>query len=84
MERLSKVLEHLDDVSVVQLYSNIVYEIINMCDIKWMKDFYSESPNWLMNWNIQNKRKTIEWCDKTIEEKKRYLDDELEDYFNIL
>lgn len=84
MERISKVLEHLDDVSVVQVYSNIIYEIINMCDIKWMKEFYSESPNWLMNWNIQNKRKTIEWCDKTDIEKKRELDQELEDYFNIL
>ena len=84
MERISKVLEHLDDVSVVQLYSNIVYEIINMCDIKWMKEFYSESPNWLMNWNIQNKRQTIEWCDKTDIEKKHELDQELEDYFNIL
>ena len=49
-----------------------------------MKEFYSESPNWLMNWNIQGKRQTIEWCDKTPEEKKEYLDRELEDYFNIL
>lgn len=84
MERISKVLEHLDDISVVQLYSNIVYDIINMCDIKWMKEFYSESPNWLMNWNIQNKRRTIEWCEKTEFEKKLKLDRELEDYFNIL
>ena len=53
MNRISKVLEHLDDVSVVQIYSNIIYEIINNCNIKWLKEFYSESPNWLMNWNIQ-------------------------------
>ena len=84
MERISKVLEHLDDISVVQVYSNIVYEIINLTEAKWLKEFYSESPNWLMNWNIQNKRRTIEWCDKTLDEKKRYLDEELEDYFNIL
>ncbi len=84
MERISKVLEHLDDISVVQVYSNIVYEIINLTESKWLKEFYSESPNWLLNWNIKNKRRTIEWCDKTIEEKKRHLDDELEDYFNIL
>ena len=49
-----------------------------------MKEFYSESPNWLMNWNIQNKRRTIEWCEKTDFEKKYELDRELEDYFNIL
>ena len=84
MERISKVLEHLDDVSVVQVYSNIIYELINNCNIKWMKEFYSESPNWLMNWNIQNKRRTIEWCEKTDFEKKCKLDHELEDYFNIL
>ena len=84
MERISKVLEHLDDISVVQVYSNIVYEIINLTESKWLKEFYSESPNWLMNWNIQNKRRTIEWCDKTDLEKKRHLDHELDDYFNIL
>ena len=84
MERIAKVLEHLDDISVVQVYSNIVYEIINIAESKWLKEFYSESPNWLLNWNIQNKRKTIEWCDKTLKEKKQHLDQELEDYFNIL
>ena len=84
MDRLAKVLNQLDDVSVVQVYSNIVYEIINNCNINWLKEFYSESPNWLMNWNIQGKRQTIEWCDKTPEEKKEYLDRELDDYFNIL
>ena len=46
MNRIAKVLDHLDDVSVVQIYSNIVYEIINNCNINWLKEFYSESPNY--------------------------------------
>ena len=91
MNRLKKVLEHIendsidlenvDDVSIVQIYSNIVYEKINSCTIYWLKEFYQESSNWLMNWNIDNKRRTILWDDMNDEDKKNHLDEDLDDYF---
>ena len=77
MERLDKILSHIDDITAVQLYSNIVYDTIQLCDIHWLKEFYQESPNWLMNWNIKNKKKTIEWTEMSDDEKKEYLDEDL-------
>ena len=74
-------LENIDDVSIVQIYSNIIYEKINNCNIYWLKQFYQESGNWLMNWNIDNKRRTILWDDMNDEDKKNHLDEDLDDYF---
>ena len=92
MNRLQKVLEHIendsidlenvDDVSIVQIYSNVIYEKIQSCTIHWLREFYQESGNWLMNWNIDNKRNTIEWNDLNDTDKKYKLDKELNEYFN--
>ena len=92
MNRLRNILEHIendsidleniDDVSIVQIYSNIIYEKINNCNIYWLKQFYQESGNWLMNWNIDNKRRTILWDDMNDENKKKYLDNELDNFFS--
>ena len=92
MNRLQKVLKHIendsidlenvDDVSIVQIYSNVIYEKIQCCTIHWLREFYQESGNWLMNWNIDNKRNTIEWNDMNDTDKKYKLDKELNEYFN--
>ena len=92
MNRLQKVLKHIendsidlenvDDVSIVQIYSNVIYEKIQYCTIHWLREFYQESGNWLMNWNIDNKRNTIEWNDLNDTNKKYKLDKELNEYFN--
>ena len=92
MNRIKKILEHIendtidleniDDVSIVQIYSNIIYEKINNCTINWLKEFYQESGNWLMNWNIDNKRNTILWNDMNDIDKKNLLDKEIENHFN--
>ena len=92
MNRIRKVLEHIendtidleniDDVSIVQIYSNIIYEKINNCTINWLKEFYQESGNWLMNWNIDKKRDTILWNDMNDIDKKNLLDKEIENHFN--
>ena len=92
MNRIRKVLEHIendtidleniDDVSIVQIYSNIIYEKINNCTIHWLKEFYQESGNWLMNWNIDKKRDTILWNDMNDIDKKKLLDKEIENHFN--
>ena len=34
-----------------------------------------------MNWNIDNKRRTILWDDMNDEDKKKQLDEDLDDYF---
>jgi len=81
MERLDKILSHIDDITAIQLYSTIVYDTIQLCDIHWLKEFYQESPNWLMNWNIKNKKKTIEWAELSDDEKREYLDEDLRQYY---
>ena len=92
MNRIRKVLEHIendtidleniDDVSIVQIYSNIIYEKISNCHINWLKEYYQESGNWLMNWNIDNKRNTILWNDMNDIDKKKLLDKEIENHFD--
>ena len=82
MERLDNILSHIDDITAVQIYSNIVYDTIHSCDIHWLKEFYQESPNWLMNWNICNKKKTLQWADMSDDEKKEYLLKDLDNYFS--
>ena len=94
MNRIKKVLEHIendsidlenvDDVSIVQIYSSIVYEKINSCTIYWLKEFYQESSNWLMNWNIDNKRRTILWDDMNDEDKKKQLDEDLDNFYQCV
>ena len=94
MNRIIKVLEHIendsidlenvDDVSIVQIYSNIVYEKINNSTINWLKEFYQESSNWLMNWNIDNKRRTILWDDMNDEDKKKQLDEDLDNCYKCV
>ena len=94
MNRIKKVLEHIendsidfenvDDVSIVQIYSNIVYEKINNCNINWLREFYQESGNWLMNWNIDNKRRTILWDDMNDEDKKKQLDEDLDNCYKCV
>ena len=94
MNRIKKVLEHIendsidlenvDDVSIVQIYSNIVYEKINNCTIHWLREFYQESGNWLMNWNIDNKRRTILWDDMNDEDKKKQLDEDLDNFYQCV
>ena len=94
MNRIKKVLEHIendsidlgniDDVSIVQIYSNIVYEKINNCTINWLKEIYQESGNWLMNWNIDNKRKTILWDYMNDEDKRKRLDEDLDNFYQCV
>ena len=92
MNRIRKVFEHIendtidleniDDVSIVQIYSNIIYEKISNSNVNWLKEFYQESGNWLMNWNIDNKRNTILWNDMNDIDKKKILDKEIENHFD--
>jgi len=82
MDRLTKLLSHLDDITAVQVYSGVIYEIIHDCDILWLKEFYQESPNWLMNWNINNKKNTIAWSELSDNDKNKYLDNEIDNYFS--
>ena len=54
----------------------------NPCTKSELKEFYQESPNWLMNWGINTKKKTIEWTRMSNEEKIEYLNNDLDIYFN--
>jgi len=35
-----------------------------------------------MNWNIKNKKKTIEWTEMSDDEKREYLDEDLRQYYS--
>ena len=43
----------------------------------WMNDFYNESPNWIINNSIDNKKRTISWLKLNDNEKKKLLDNDL-------
>ena len=46
----------------------------------FLKDHYSESPDWKINNNINSMINTLIWMTYSDEEKKEILDEELEDY----
>ena len=46
----------------------------------FMKDHYSESPDWKTNNNHNNMINTLIWMTYSENEKKNILDDELEEY----
>ena len=62
-------------------YINII-KIINKENRRYMKDFYTESPNWLENLEVKYINKTLKWINKSNTDKKRILDNELDEYFS--
>lgn len=87
MDRLSKIIDHLtidnhsdDNKYVVEILYNHYKQFMNS-NIEWMNDFYEESPNWIINDNINNMSSTIKWIILNDSEKKETLDDELLSYF---
>ena len=46
----------------------------------FLKEHYSESPDWKINNNINSMINTLIWMTYSDEEKKEILDEELEDY----
>ena len=56
-------------------------KLINNINIPlFLKEHYSESPDWKNNNNINNMINTLIWMTYSDEEKKNLLDEELEDY----
>ena len=48
----------------------------------FMREFYSESPSWFLNQDIQDMKATIQWSSLHENEKLEHLNDDLSDYFN--
>jgi hypothetical protein len=57
--------------------------LMNSIDEKngFLKEFYEESPNFFLNTNLEQINKTLEWMEKTEKDKKKWLDDDLDNYY---
>ena len=64
-------------------YYQRVSQLINNEPLQYMKEHYSESPNWMINKEINNIVDTFVWLTYSEKEKKEKLDDELNDYMKL-
>ena len=62
----------------IYIYNNYLNsEDISLC----MREFYSESPSWFMNHDIEDMKNTIHWSTMDHHQKSKLLDDDLDEYF---
>tara|TARA_B100000575_G_C22904739_1_gene525711 strand:+ start:582 stop:800 length:219 start_codon:yes stop_codon:yes gene_type:complete len=65
-----------------QKYQQRIYQILDNDNIDlYLREHYSESPNWYTNDNIKDIIESILWMTYTDEEKTEILNNELNDYF---
>ena len=61
------------------IYENKMKSLIG--DKIYMNEFYNESPNFYKNTNFYTMFLTFDWLSKNNDEKIKYLDNDLDDYF---
>lgn len=65
-----------------QQYKLRIMEVLNNQDSSLIeREFYSESPNWYTNNNLNNIINTLVWLSYDDKTKKKILDNELDEYF---
>lgn len=63
-------------------YKNKMLEILDNQELSLVeREFYSESPNWYTNQDINSMIDTLLWLTMTDKQKINILDNELEEYF---
>jgi hypothetical protein len=69
--------------NALQEYRTYIYmNYLNKEEIPlFMREFYSDSPSWFLNRDIQDMKDTIQWSSRDDNEKREFLDDDLDDYF---
>ena len=82
MERIKKILLHLENTNNLSLYYYMLENLLSNNENNWIRDFYEESPNWGMNIDLINITKTIQWASLDDNNKKEILDKDIESYFN--
>ena len=63
-------------------YYQRISQVINNEPLSYMKEHYSESPNWMLNKDNINIVDTLIWLTFSEKGKKEKLNDELDDYMN--
>lgn len=81
--QIQKKILYLLDLSQKE-YKKYIYETyLNTEDIQlFMREFYSESPSWFTNTDIESMKNTIHWSSIDNQKKRKILDDDIDDYFD--
>ena len=78
IDQMNKIKNHL-----VQCYSERINTLLDNRDVPiFLREFYSESPNWYTNQDILNVIDTFYWMSHTEQEKEDILNNDLQNYFN--